>query len=1050
MKTGRFLSVLAVAASVLGTALCVLTAAQVLDPPSTLDLSRDGGNKFQVLDRRGRPLNITYHNEWNLHDQVPLHEVPDLLQAAFVAAEDKRYFDHRGVDWFARLHAAVQNAAALRAKRGASTITEQVVRLLRPRPRTIWSRWIEGFEAVRLEKRFSKADILEFYLNQVPYAARRRGVTQAARYYFDRELDTLSVRETLALAVLVRAPGRMDLRRDPEAVDGPLRRLAERLVEEKVLSDLEQRVAREEPWRLREPALPVEASHFVRHVLAEGDHAEEESLHLRTTLDGRLQNTVQALLDQRLRELRRLGVRHGGALVVDNQSNEVLAWCAAGEGTWYNTVLIARQPGSTLKPFVYALALEKGWTAATPIEDFPLEEAVGTGLHTYRNYSRTYYGEVSLREALGNSLNTPAVRAARFVGSGLFHARLRLLGFESLKGHPDLYGDGLVLGNGEVSLFELVRAYSVLAGDGRFRPLVLLGGEGGSPPGKPVFSPEVASLVGNILSDPEARQLEFGRGGLLHFPVQTAVKTGTSSDYRDAWAVGFNFRFTVGVWMGNLEGAAMDGVTGSLGPGLVLRGIFHELTKDLRTRPLYLSPLLERREICREDGGPADGTCPSTTEWFLPGTGPPESRPPRVKTDVALLKPADGMRLALDPRIPDEFEAFEFAVSRPSEGGRVEWILDGEVVAATDGPTYLWPLRRGEHVLSARLNGSPDELPADTRERCLSPIWRETMSRKDRKIPAKKLQVQKGMVTVCYALVPCLFFSVYLFGWRSVAVVAVTLLFGVGTEALFNFRKGKPVTSAVFVTATILALSLPPTIPLWMCALGAVVGVGLGKMAFGGMGKNIFNPAMVGRCFLYVSFPLHMTNRWVEPFIGGAGGFGCWAAPLDGVTGATPLALLQGGGGIVVADLFFGFTGGSLGETSALLIILAGAWLIYRKVAPWRIALSCLVGGIAVSALLLLFGDPGLPSPFETLLAGSFLFGAAFVATEPVSGARTKEGQWVYGFAIGALTVLLRLFSNFPDGIMFSVLLMNAFAPLLDLGVRSLKRRQSVPVKVAT
>jgi Na+-transporting NADH:ubiquinone oxidoreductase subunit B len=322
------------------------------------------------------------------------------------------------------------------------------------------------------------------------------------------------------------------------------------------------------------------------------------------------------------------------------------------------------------------------------------------------------------------------------------------------------------------------------------------------------------------------------------------------------------------------------------------------------------------------------------------------------------------------------------------------------------------------------------------------------MSPKDRQIPAKKLQVQKGMVVVLYALLPCLFFSVYLFGWRSLAIVAVTLLFGVATEALFTFREGKPVTSAVFVTSLILALSLPPTIPLWMCALGAVVAVGLGKMAFGGMGKNIFNPAMVGRCFLYVSFPLHMTNRWAEPFTGGTGGFGSWAAPLDGVTGASPLALLRGEGEIAAADLLFGVTGGSLGETSALLIILGGAWLIYRKVAPWRIALSCLGGGMVVSLLFRVFGDPGLPSSLETLLAGSFLFGAAFVATEPVSAARTKEGQWVYGFAIGALTVLLRLFSNFPEGIMFSVLLMNAFAPLLDLGVRSLKKRQAVPIKV--
>lgn len=316
-------------------------------------------------------------------------------------------------------------------------------------------------------------------------------------------------------------------------------------------------------------------------------------------------------------------------------------------------------------------------------------------------------------------------------------------------------------------------------------------------------------------------------------------------------------------------------------------------------------------------------------------------------------------------------------------------------------------------------------------------------------LPEKKFQLQKGMLQVCYALMPCALASVYFFGLRSLAVLAVSLAVGIATEALFTFRDGKPVTSAVFVTSMIFALSLPPTVPLWACAVGIAFGVGLGKMAFGGFGKNIFNPAMAGRCFIYVSFPLAMTNSWTVPFTGGAGGFAVWAPPADAVTRATPLEAIRAGTPPAMGDLVLGTTGGSLGETSALLIILGGAWILWKKVAPWRIALSCLLGALAVSALGSLAGG-AVPPPGLTVFSGSLLFGAAFVATEPVSAARTKEAQWIYGFAIGAVTVLLRAFSNFSEGIMFSVLMMNAFAPLLDRLVRAAKERPAAVPETAS
>lgn len=307
----------------------------------------------------------------------------------------------------------------------------------------------------------------------------------------------------------------------------------------------------------------------------------------------------------------------------------------------------------------------------------------------------------------------------------------------------------------------------------------------------------------------------------------------------------------------------------------------------------------------------------------------------------------------------------------------------------------------------------------------------------------KKFLWQKPMLRVCYALIPLVLASIYLFGWRSLALMGTVLFFGIITEALFTYPQGKPVTSAVFVTGLIFTLSLPPTIPFWIAIVGIVAGVAIGKMMFGGFGQNVFNPAMVGRCFIYITFPLQMTNRWAEPIWGGWGGFAHWSAPLDTVSRATPLVELRQGGLIAWEDLFLGQTSGSLGETSAVLILIGGLFIIARKAASWKLAVSCLLGGIFGSGILQLAGFANIPSPLATLLAGSFLFGSFFVVTEPVSGAKTKSGQWIYGGMTGALIVVLRGFSNFSEGVMFSVLIMNAFVPILDQTVRRLQMKRT-------
>ena len=691
--------------------------------PHSLNFEKSNIRKVQILDRDGIPLTVTYQNRWNIHDYVPLHEIPSLLQHAVVVSEDRRFYQHHGVDWRARVMALFQNIRSFRTVRGASTITEQVVRMWRPRPRTLWSRWLEGFEAARLEKGFSKEQILECYLNQVPYAAKRRGVVQAARYYFDRDLDTLSHKEVLALAVMVRTPGRLNPHINPDRLEKPILRLAGQMLQEKFINQTGFDYLRNVPLESRKAPFTVKAEHFVHHLYNTTPPSRMTRLRrLRTTIGAPLQGGIQAILDQRLRDLKAKNVHNGAVLVVDHQKSEVLAWVNGGASldgvteSWIDAVTTPRQPGSTLKPFLYALALEKGWTAATLVDDLPLAAPVGHGLHTYHNYSRIHYGPLPLRHALGNSLNTPAVRTIQFVEVKRFLNCLRTLGINSLHQHPDHYGEGLALGNGEITLLELVGAYTVLANRGVYHPLkTIMDEDGRGHRGKQVFSPETVSLIGSILSDPDARRLEFGRGSLLRFPVQTAVKTGTSSDYRDAWAVGYNDRFTVGVWVGNLNHQATHGVTGATGPALILRSVFAELNRNRRTRPLYLSPRLTKRDICRETGLPDDGRCATVTEWFIPGTEP-ESRPSLQLAHKRpyLQRPSHGLQLAMDPRIPDDHEAFQFQMANLPENSMVDWFVDGKLAATTPTRNYLWPLSKGPHRARARVWVSSITPPLET------------------------------------------------------------------------------------------------------------------------------------------------------------------------------------------------------------------------------------------------------------------------------------------------------------------------------------------------
>jgi len=301
----------------------------------------------------------------------------------------------------------------------------------------------------------------------------------------------------------------------------------------------------------------------------------------------------------------------------------------------------------------------------------------------------------------------------------------------------------------------------------------------------------------------------------------------------------------------------------------------------------------------------------------------------------------------------------------------------------------------------------------------------------------KMFMKQKVMNRVLYSLVPIILYAIFRFGWRILAVIAITNLFSVFMEYLF-VRGQKPgkISGAVWVTGTLLALILPPSIPFWMAAVGAMIAISIGKMVFGGFGMNIFNPALVGRIFLFISFPKQMGTQWNQPFVGFPGGFVNWTNP-QALTAATRITEMSEKGVSGLADLFLGNIPGCIGEISSLLIIISAFYLVITKTAKWQ----PMIGGIG-SFLLFSFIFYGT-NPLYFLFAGGVMFGMVFMITDPVSMPKHKTVIWINSILVGFLIVIIRKFSSFPEGFMFALLLGNTFSPIIEYAFKSRSGRSN-------
>ena len=705
-----------------------------------------------LLDRAGQPIHRLRTDARVRRGQwVALQGISPALRQALVLSEDKRFYEHSGVDWRAVSSAAWANLWNQRT-RGASTLTMQLAGLLDDDlalgtgGRTLRQKIGQAVMATRLEAGWQKSQILEAYLNLVPFRGELVGIDALSRTLFAKAPHGLQDTEAAIAAALVRAPnarpalvaqracGVLKAMRGPGAAT------------DCVALDMQTAVALA---RRAFAASEGIAPHVARRLAAaQGGDAPAT---LPSTLDAGLQRLAQQTLQQHIRELHGRNVEDGAVVVLDNASGEVLAWVGStGElsrAAEVDGVTAPRQPGSTLKPFLYAQAIaERRLTAASLLHDSPAHLQTASGLYIPQNYDRQFKGWVSARTALAASLNVPAVRTLVMVSPEPFARQLGALGIV-LKEGGGYYGYSLALGSAEVNLLQLTNAYRALANRGqwceaRLQPPALLprpsgeraGVRGGAvareaaPPSpasgrgresgcRPALNPAAAFIVTDILADPNARARTFGTDSILSTRFWTAVKTGTSKDMRDNWAVGFSERYTIGVWLGNASGAAMWDVSGTSGAAPVWAALMRHLHARTPSRPPAPPPGVLRQRVRFGDQLEA-----ARDEWFLPGTQQAlfaidseaaSARPAsaggqkglKSEDDPAvpprITAPQDGIILALDPDIPPARQRLTLlADAGGAAPASLRWWIGAREVGR--GPQAQWLPWPGRHVVQLR------------------------------------------------------------------------------------------------------------------------------------------------------------------------------------------------------------------------------------------------------------------------------------------------------------------------------------------------------------
>ena len=696
-------------------------------PPALL---RPPIQSIALLDRNGIPLREARVAERFSHE-LALEEVPPQVIDAILAAEDKRFFSHHGIDWIATARAGFIGLIRGRIVSGASTITQQLVKISERRPRTLRSKLIESVTALRLEQSWSKEQILSAYLNRLDFGNLNLGLSSAADYYFDKPVSDLSDAEAAFLAGLPKNPRKLNPHVALEAARRRQQVVLRRMHENGRLDSARQERALAEVLALRPPHRRFRAPHFVEMVLRQ--LPETPRAELQTTLDFRLNDQVEKIARERLAQLREQNVRNAAVVVIENATGDVIALVGsenyfAPDAGQVNGAWAARSAGSALKPFTYLLALERGATPATMVADVRTSFPAEGGFYRPENYNRRCYGPVRFRTALASSLNIPAVKVLLASGGpAALHERLRECGLTTLDRPAEVYGLGLTLGNCEGRLLEITNAYASLARLGEYRPWRVLADAPAS--ARRYSRPELVWQIADILSDNSARTLAFGMNSALRFDYPVACKTGTSTDFRDNWTIGFTPEYSVGVWVGNFDGSPMREVSGVTGAGPILHAVFDYLhanrgTSWYRTpagivertiHPLTGKLLADldvrgvREKFVRDRLPPSESSedydeagkvrlGPDYADWFRSAENSVEDRAVLASTgdDLRIASPLSGSVYVVDPDVPSTRRIPLQAYG----SGSVEWRSDS-LTCRSEGGSDFALATEGEHCLVA-------------------------------------------------------------------------------------------------------------------------------------------------------------------------------------------------------------------------------------------------------------------------------------------------------------------------------------------------------------
>lgn len=598
-----------------------------------------------LLDRYGHVLEtIRKNNEYRSLEWVTLPEVSKNFRELLLKSEDQNFYEHSGFDPKALVKAFIDRIKDKNSKRGASTITMQLINLLHPEmkgiKKDIWDKIDQIKLSIDLEKRWTKDQILEAYINLAPFRGELLGIKSTSFGLFNKAPSNLYDDEAAILVSMLRSPNA-----DTNQVALRSCRLLEQKNCQSIYNKTIKLLSKNYSIKREYKTISILDKSFIKN--------NPLTQNIETTLSDKIQKTSLEALHEQIKKLRAQNLTDGAVIVIDNQTEEILAYVPnAGDGystsPRFDNLRAIRQAGSTLKPFIYSKAIDENLiTKNTLIDDSELDVLVGKGSIYYpRNYDNEFHGKVEAQVALGSSLNVPAVKMLMLVGPEKIVEFLKKLKFQKLKsaGH---YGPSLALGSVDVTLWDLAHGYMQLSKT-------------------KLLKEETKKTIFEMLSNAENRKLSFGTDSVLSMPFNIAVKTGTSKDMRDNWCVGFNQKYTVGVWVGNSNGKPMWNVSGVQGAAPILRTIFLELMKDGSS---------------------------STIIHFANQTKSEQI----IKHELTKIKyPIDGEVIGYDPEIPPHLQQLIIDVIGMND--KLKLVLNNDEVLKRDGH-YFWKIVKGKHHL---------------------------------------------------------------------------------------------------------------------------------------------------------------------------------------------------------------------------------------------------------------------------------------------------------------------------------------------------------------